>query len=104
VDKTLIALNQLKHKFYYRISLELMLNSYFTFCKTQLVAFDNNIQMIAYSYNSRSYTFAGVVNNKTRHAPSNLVFLKKYLTIDGNALVFLQGKLIGEITKTGSEM
>jgi len=104
VDKTLIALNQLKHKFYYRISLELMLNSYFTFCKTQLVAFDNNIQMIAYSYNSRSYTFAGVVNNKTRHAPSNLVFLKKYLTIDGNASVFLQGKLIGEITKTGSEM
>jgi hypothetical protein len=33
----------MKHKFYYKVSLELMLNSYFTFCKAQLVAFDYNV-------------------------------------------------------------
>ena len=104
IENTLKALNQLKHKFYYNVSLELMLNSYFTFCKTQLVAFDANIQAIAYSYNKRSSTFVGVINNKTRHSPSNLVFLKKYLTVGGSAPVIFQGRVMGNVSKTGAEM
>ena len=81
-----------------------MLSSYFSFCKTQLVAFDNNIQAICYSYNARSYTFVGIINNRTRHSPSDELFLRKYLTIGGTAPVFVRGKLLGEVTKNGTQM
>jgi hypothetical protein len=81
-----------------------MLDSYFTFCKTPLVAYDKNIQVVCYSYNERSYTFVGLVNNRTRHSPSSLVFLKKFIPADGSALIFSQGRLLGEVTKQGSTM
>lgn len=88
IDTVLDALNQLKDKIYYRVPLQLMLNSYFTFCKPQLVAFDANVQVVCYSYNRRSYTYVGIINNLTRHSPLALMFLKKYTTVDGNAFVF----------------
>jgi len=60
--------------------------------------------MIAYSYNARSYTYSGIANKKTNYSATSLVFLKKYMTIDSSALIFVCGKLLGEVTKIGSEM
>jgi len=60
--------------------------------------------MIAYSYNARSYTYSGIANKKTSYSATSLVFLKKYMTIDSSALIFVCGKLLGEVTKRGSEM
>ena len=79
-----------------------MLHSYFSFCKSQLVAFDSNIQIVAYSYNRRSSTFVGNINNKTRHSPSNLVFLKKYLTLDSTASIVVHGQMLAEVAKVGA--
>lgn len=82
----------------------MMLNSYFQFCRTQLVAFDRNVQAIAYSYNKRSCTFVGVVNNRSRHSPTDLLFLKKYVVYDGTATLFHLGRLLGSLSKDGSKM
>jgi hypothetical protein len=81
-----------------------MLSSYFDFSRMQLVAFDKNVQAIAYSYNKRSCTFVGVINNRSRHSSSDLVFLKKYVAYDGAATIFHLGQLIGSLNKVGSAM
>ena len=60
--------------------------------------------MIAYSYNARSYTYSGIANNKTSYSATSLVFLKKYMTVDSSASVFVCGQLLGEVTKRGNEM
>ena len=57
-----------------------------------------------YSYSTRSYTFSGVVNNRTRHSPNDLLFLKKFVVYGGSASLFYLGKPLGSITKHGSKM
>ncbi len=57
-----------------------------------------------YSYSTRSYTFSGVINNRTRHSPNDLTFLKKFVVHDGSASLFYLGKPLGSITKHGSKM
>lgn len=68
-----------------------MLNSYFTYCKNPFVLYDNNIQIIVYSYSERSYSFTGCINNKTSKSPSNVMLLKKYVPSDGNPFIFAGG-------------
>lgn len=81
-----------------------MLNSYFTHCKDPFVLYDNNIQMVVYSYSERSYSFAGCTNNRTSKSPSTLLLLKRYVPLDGNPFIFAGGKLLGRASKGGSSM
>lgn len=104
IDKAFDSLNQLKHKIRYKVSLDLMLSSYFTHCKNPLVLYDNNIQMIVYSYNERSYSFVGCTNNKTQHSPTSMMLLKKYVPVDGNASLFVSGQFVGTASKIGNNM
>jgi hypothetical protein len=104
INIALNSLNVMKDKFMYTVSLSLMLKSYFAFCKTQLVAFDNNIQVIVYSYNQRSHTYVGDINNRTGHSPSTLRYLKTYLTGNSNAYIFYLGRLMGDVVKDSPAM
>jgi hypothetical protein len=90
--------------FHYTVSLKEMMYSYFKFCDQQMVLFNDDIQVVVYSYNKRSSTFVGLVNKKTSYSPDSMAFVKKYLTFGSSALVFSKSVELGSVKKSSELM